>query len=953
MTKRLPRNANGARPARLCAAWVGLLACLVAAGASAQDGLPSVEDVAMQVADPVSRTDTLYRLAATARLVQHSTRGEAGKVAEQLVDDALWLRQLAGRYGATPQRSPVLDPPAWLIQLELSQRDLPVGDLVSPLGPEITVYVDQVFNRSSARIAAVVLPELLWRLEPEAAVTWRAFLDLLAQDADLAAALEAEPPAWIEEWVGSAAAAPAAGSAEAIDSALATLDGQVEAAVRSGPPDVQEWVRLRHRLILAVPGLTGTQRADAISVLRLSVMIDGLHEGRFFAFAEGLISLATELLARAATPEGQVSRLPAWLVGALPSLSATYARAFANVDPRLNSAVAAAFDVLNELTGSDSAELDRVRLQRALADASAQLSLLIPDLAYYFGLPVRDAIAGGMDACTGLMARQETDGSPAMTRELYDDCQQTLVDLADREARTAALAGDFSGPFGADTLQRELRVTSGQRINYGIGYLHDRYATGCALPGQRLPNPLEWSALATLVAWFAEQSPIYFKTPENEARLARMKRIGDELLRVVAEQVDCLAGAGAAVNDPVSRTLVDYRSALVAVGSGISNAIDSYRRKALKPGADVVLQADATQATAYRPDDLMIGPCDREQVCEMNASLPSTRALLGLFPEQYLVADQVRFGSVEICYDDVSWVNRRSAPVRADDTNVANYFGQLSFRLLGRYRSGEQVEDIFGFRFTSPSEHHYLFAANSEEVLADACPVEWIGQRIVTPLRGDHSRIVPNRLTYLAAPRMQPSRLLALNWDRGAEWRDWFITGIGVEPLDMPEPADITGEVNQQLRSLHRNEQAAIYDTLLRPPTRGVTPLVPQLYDESSRLSTVKALMRQQMTLFYPQLLLESDALRSAVAGHGGLLDNTIISRFNNDNVAVDDLNSLAFARLEAVEQAWRAQPELIRRTGSVAGSLAHAMMRLNALYERHFAAPPEAPAEVSAESAD
>ena len=34
-------------------------------------------------------------------------------------------------------------------------------------------------------------------------------------------------------------------------------------------------------------------------------------------------------------------------------------------------------------------------------------------------------------------------------------------------------------------------------------------------------------------------------------------------------------------------------------------------------------------------------------------------------------------------------------------------------------------------------------------------------------------------------------------------------------------------------------------------------------------------------------------------------------------------------------------QPEAIRRTGSLAGSLAHAMMRLNALYQAFFAEPP------------
>ena len=76
-----------------------------------------------------------------------------------------------------------------------------------------------------------------------------------------------------------------------------------------------------------------------------------------------------------------------------------------------------------------------------------------------------------------------------MTRDMFNNCQESLVQLADDEARESDIAGDPDGPFGATQLQRELSVTSGQRINYGIGYLHDRYSTGCEAPSRPLPNP--------------------------------------------------------------------------------------------------------------------------------------------------------------------------------------------------------------------------------------------------------------------------------------------------------------------------------------------------------------------------------------------------------------------------------------------------------------------------------
>jgi len=70
----------------------------------------------------------------------------------------------------------------------------------------------------------------------------------------------------------------------------------------------------------------------------------------------------------------------------------------------------------------------------------------------------------------------------------------------------------------------------------------------------------------------------------------------------------------------------------------------------------------------------------------------------------------------------------------------------LGFDLLGRYVENGQSSDIFGFRFTSPEEYHYLFAQTSEDILQDSCPVEWVGSRIVTPLRENRAGIVPDRL---------------------------------------------------------------------------------------------------------------------------------------------------------------------------------------------------------------
>jgi hypothetical protein len=444
------------------------------------------------------------------------------------------------------------------------------------------------------------------------------------------------------------------------------------------------------------------------------------------------------------------------------------------------------------------------------------------------------------------------------------------------------------------------------------------------------------------MAWFAESAPVYFQTPENEARLAGMRSIGEQLILSMTEQTACLSASGAGINDPVSRGLTDYELALRELETGIKNAETDFRTQRLSPGADAFLDRDALQATGYRPDDLVIEPCNKQAVCEMSGSLSTTRALIGLFPNEYLVAEQTGMGKIEICYRNMEWVRRRSELVRPDDENVANYFGHLGFDLVGRYVEEDQTNEIFGFRFTSPEEQHYLFAQSSDEVLNDSCPVEWVGSRVVTPLREDRNGIVPNRLTYLAAARKLPSRFLQNNWDRGAEWRDWFVTGIGVSPLDIPPAPEIVTRLNQHLQSLYQAEQAEIYQRLLLPNFRNAEGDDVSLFSEMSQVSISKSLIRMQMMLFYPQSLTDSNAVRMSIVGDDGLLEGSTLRRFREDNIALTSVNDIALQRLQRLRTAWSNQPEAVRRQGSIPVSLMHALTRINILYTQFFTARPE-----------
>jgi hypothetical protein len=251
---------------------------------------------------------------------------------------------------------------------------------------------------------------------------------------------------------------------------------------------------------------------------------------------------------------------------------------------------------------------------------------------------------------------------------------------------------------------------------------------------------------------------------------------------------------------------------------------------------------------------------------------------------------------------------------------------------------------VFGFDFVSPEEYHYLFAAATEEVLDDSCPVEWVGSRIVTGLGDRHRvRIVPDRLTYLAAARTLPSQVIGANWSRKQEWRDSFVTGLGVTPHEYEPDAGIEDRVNRHLQSLYQAEQSTLYNALLRPGP-GVPANRDSLYELLEDLSVRKSLLRSYFVMFYPQFLLDANDIRGLLEGHDSLLSRRVLEGFRESNVAVSSINERSLERLDRLQAVWTRQPEVVRRSGSMAVSMAHAVTRLNALHYELFVLPRNTP---------
>jgi hypothetical protein len=947
-------------------------------------GLPESRHLAAALADPESRMDTLLTLVAVQRLTDYGRYARPHEVAEytdRFTRERAWLDRLSAHYGVVPVRSSLFDPAAWLLLLELDQHDLSPGPAVSPFGPGTRALMQQLFDRAGELPAATVLPEILSRMESGSTSLWNGVLQSAAANVAMARILQQLNEEWFGAWM--AAEPPAPGSGEpgtsVIDNGLVLLEDIAATVQNPGPPDPLDLKRLRYSLLTAMPELGWQEALDAGYLLTLANAVDGLYRKHYLAFTESLLWVAAGLLASElpeieAPPEEVVespfrplpeivlerlpgepeeipptepyqSPIPSALVDLLPALSNAFARDFEGVDPRLNTAQASAFDVV-EYIHSGQGDPDQLNsLRMGIADSVAQFVLLIPDMDYYFSQPVRRGIAEEINICISSAASRDESGRSTLRRDQFDRCLNNLAGMASTLVNSSELAGDPDGPFGMEQLRRELKLMPWQRINFVLGYLLETYPTGCEAPDEELPNPLEWSSLVTVLTWFARQSPVFFQASENEALVAGLRQQGRAMLNSLVRQVDCISGAGPGINDPVVRGLTDYQEALDSLVSGVREAELAFREERLRPGADIVLDGDARQRTAYRTEGLSIGPCDERYICEMASELEAPRELVNLFPNAYLVADQAGMGSVGICYDNVQWVERRSEPVREDDPHVANYFGRFSFDLFGTFTEGEEAEHVFGFNFVSPDEYHYLFGAAGDEVLNDRCPTEWVGTRIMTPLGGDRPiRVVPDRLTYLTAARTLPSQLMGNNWDRNQLWRDAFISGQGVKSHELEADSAIEERVSQYLQGLSRAGQNAVYSELLNPPPRTWRGESDSLYGQLRDLSTHKALVQTHINLFYPLFMIDSDGIRGSLEGSEALLDDRMIRRFRRESIAVSSINATGNARLEKMHMHWNSQPETARRTGSVATSLVHAITRLDSLYRDFFEPPPPTP---------
>jgi hypothetical protein len=647
--------------------------------------------------------------------------------------------------------------------------------------------------------------------------------------------------------------------------------------------------------------------------------------------------LAFEALARLASSDLSGDEAREWFEW-LDGLERDQVRNLRQVDPDLPVMLALLEDAASYLTPPDRAPL---RALNELADVYARLALFVPDMGFYLDQPVRSEIRSTVAACNPdpLLVGP-------MPREVYERCVRNLFSLLDSGLATEELAGGRDGPFATEFLRRELGLVSWQRAAYLDGHLGWMLDAPCQSP--EWVNVLEWSLAIEHLARWVPQRPVFFAGPRWQEALAEVREDAVARSELHQDWMDCISGHGGERRDPVRRLLERHDAALYELEAVLLEASEQFYTDHVRPGADIDLDGPATQVTGYRPEQLVVRPCEQAQTCGARAELPVSRALLGLFPNAYLLADQLGMGDVGLCYEAVRWVDRTTRPARARDRKVANYEGRLSFELHGSFDSGqdEGPETVFRYRLTAADARHYLFAAANPELLELDCPRELIGTSVASTLPEDRPRLIPDRLTYFVSAPTTPEAEMLAHWDRGAEWRDWFVTGDRVEQLEAADGEDIKVLVQARLTALTTRRERQLSAPLTAPVRAGeVEPVAGAM----ARVADSTAMLRRLMEIHYPRVIRHHDPIRSVLVGDAGLINRDRIRSLRDEGVPMVQVPRIGRERSEVLRDKWQQLPTELREQGQRAPEADYGFERLEALMRisRDLPAvfePPEAP---------
>ena len=510
----------------------------------------------------------------------------------------------------------------------------------------------------------------------------------------------------------------------------------------------------------------------------------------------------------------------------------------------------------------------------------------IEDINAYLRQPFRRDLHQALEVCFNISEEYAPFPQQPIDRNQFVGCVNDIVSWGNEAAKSQDLAGSMSVLNATQPIVRALEVPAWQLINT-LKHSHD---TGVCASQTAVANPLEWLLAGESLLWLHDRWPALFQESGVNGQIQNMLSTGRQLQL----DLDCPQAAG-----ELEQNYLELVERWNKVRQEVQNFSNRFAANRIKSDHNIDFFQSTNQFTALRAESYEINPCEGGNVCGAQISLSTSSELLNQFPNYIRQAVVLELGELNICYDEVEWLDRKTAATHLSNTQIANFEGRLSLKLKGFY--GEQK--VFSKQVSSSQTYNYLFGENTEDVLAMACPLPLVGKQIETKLERGTFGLFPNRLTFLTANRSDVNQIIRNNWESGDEWLLKLSNESASELLEFNALPEIEAQVNTNFVRLGNELQQMVYQQLLEDKLRryNSSSLTAAMLDYMARRQLFVAMIKT----LYPDQYHESTLLREALIGQNRIPDTSVMSEnFEKREDVLAALNDFD-ARIDVHKAIW------------------------------------------------
>ncbi|WP_395377650.1 hypothetical protein [Marinicella sp. W31] len=510
----------------------------------------------------------------------------------------------------------------------------------------------------------------------------------------------------------------------------------------------------------------------------------------------------------------------------------------------------------------------------------------IQDIEAYLKQPFRRDLHRALEVCFNISEEYPPLPQQPIDKNQLIGCVNDIVSWGSEAAKSPDLSGSATTLTATQPIARALQVPAWQLVNT-LKYSHD---TGICAAQNTVANPLEWLLAGESLLWMHDRWPALFRESRVNAQIQQLLSTGRQLQL----DIDCPQALGELQQNYLE--LVEYWN---KVRSEVQNFSNRYATSRIKKDHNIDFFQSTNQFTALKAESYEIGPCNGGSVCGAQISLPTSSELLNQFPNYIRQSVVLELGELNICYDEVEWLDRETVSTDLRNTKIANFQGRLSMKLRGFYN--DQL--VFDKQVSSSQTYNYLFGENSEAVLAMACPLSIVGDQIETKLERGTFGLFPNRLTFLTANRVDINQIIRNNWESGDEWLLKLSNENASELLQFNDLPEVETAVNTHYVRLGNELQQMVYQQLMEDKLRryNSSSLTAAMLDYMVRRELFAALMKT----IYPDQYHQSETLRKALSGENRIPDVVVMQENFQKRVDVQAALNDFDARIDAHKDVW------------------------------------------------